>query len=135
MTEHQLHRQVAAYLTVALHSPTTWTSIDAGAGRLTRFSAGSAKARGVKAGWPDILVIHPQPVGVGLGCILVGIELKIGKGRLSAEQLEVHASLTMAGAHVAVCRSVEDVEQVLIRNGVPLVGRLMVCGGIVREAA
>jgi hypothetical protein len=135
MTEHQLHRQVAAYLAAALRPPTAWTSIDAGAGKLTRFSATSAKARGVKAGWPDILVIHPQPIGCGLGCILVGIELKIRKGRLSAEQLEVHSSLTMAGARVAVCRSVEDVEALLIRNGVPLRARLMAGGGIMREAA
>jgi hypothetical protein len=57
--EHDLHRWVASYLARALVPPVFWTSIDHGAGKLTKTAAGNAQARGCKAGLPDILVFMP----------------------------------------------------------------------------
>jgi hypothetical protein len=61
----------------------------------------SLKVQGVLAGAPDLLLLLP------LGeC--VHIEMKSQTGRLSAQQVEVHARLTALGHRVIVARSAED---------------------------
>lgn len=119
--EHALQVAVAQYLAVALRPPTIWTSLDAGAGKMSPITAALRKARGVKAGWPDILVIHPGRMP-NMATVL-GIELKAGKGRTSPAQEDVCLVMRSAGANYAVCRSVDEVADVLFVVGISLHAR------------
>lgn len=123
MTEHQLQVAVARYLDVALRAPTWWTSIDHGAGKMARASAGLRKARGVKAGVPDILVFHPtghHASGVMRITRVIGIELKAERGELSKAQWGVRDALEETGVSYYIARSVDDVEAILRPLGIPL---------------
>lgn len=123
--EESLHVAVARFLDAALCPPTWWTSIDHGAGKLSPRAGAMAKARGVRKGLPDVLVIHPSP-SVLPSCIVIGIEIKAAKGRQSQEQREVDAAFDAAGARYRVCRSIEDVAAVLRANDIPLRARVAV---------
>ena len=103
--EGELHVAVAEYLEAALPPGVVWTTFPAGGGGKVR--GANLKRAGLKPGWPDIQLVIP-PHGR-----LVGIELKI-KGREPSDiQDAVHEQLTQAGAAVAVCRSVDDVQAFL----------------------
>jgi hypothetical protein len=127
--EHDLQRWVASYLARALQPPVYWTSVDAGAGKLTRTAAGNAKARGCKAGLPDILVFvpvalkHASVEGPEATCV-IGLELKAAKGQLSLPQLSTQAELKAAGVRCHVARSLDDVERILEAEGVPRRARI-----------
>jgi hypothetical protein len=73
------------------------------------------KAKGVRAGVPDIHICWRGGVG--------WIELKAWKNDTSIAQDKMHVALQMAGARVAVCWSVDEVERTLRGWGVPMVGR------------
>jgi len=102
VSEEALHRAVAHYLSLALLPPAWFTTIGHGGGGKVR--GGKLKSMGLKAGTPDILIIHNRAFW---------IELKTTKGRMSPEQRDVHEALVRAGACVAVCRSIPDVWRVL----------------------
>ena len=104
--EAQLHRAVAAFLSVALKPPTIWTTIGHGGGGKVR--GAQLKAMGVQPGWPDIIIIHAAGHSPYYAEI-AGIELKAGKGRQSPEQKAVEKAFTEAGGMYFVCRSVDDV--------------------------
>ena len=114
MTEHRLQMTVAVYLGAVLPRDAAWTAIDAGQGRMDIRAAQRRKARGVKAGWPDIQIVWRG--------FFYGIELKAAKGRVSDNQEHVHSALADAAALVSVCRSVADVERALLHWGIPLRG-------------
>ena len=109
--ESALHAQVAAYLRVALRHPWWFTTFPAGGGGRVR--GAQLKARGLRAGMPDLLVFGPA-------WTVIGLELKSDKGRLSKEQVETHDAMRACGFSVFVCRSVDDVEAVLDAAEVPL---------------
>ena len=109
LTEDQLHKQVAGFLAAGLPRDVVWTTFPAGGGGKVR--GAQLKARGLRAGWPDI-----QIFGAGK---LVLIELKTAKGVVDPEQVECHAALTKAGALVFVCRSLDDVQRALVAARVP----------------
>ena len=73
------------------------------------------KRAGVKAGVPDILVVH--------GGFAFFIELKADKGRVSVAQEIVRDALGMAGAKWCCCRSIDDVAFILNQWNVPLRAR------------
>lgn len=83
---------------------------------MTRASAGLRKARGVKAGLPDILLIYPSRYGT----CPIGIELKAAKGKQSEAQISVQQYWEMAGGLYFVCDSMEAVMDVLKACDVPL---------------
>ena len=116
--EHQLQVAVAQYLTFALRPPVLWTALDAGAGKMSKASAGLRKARGVKRGWPDILIIAPGNHFYNVK--VIAIELKSMKGSLSEAQKDVRCDLAKCGGGYAVCRSLDDVESVLKAWVIPL---------------
>lgn len=117
-SERELHEAVAQFLSLALRPPTTWTTFPAGGGGKVR---GRMLARlGLRAGWPDILVLHPAPAAT----LLLGLELKTACGRQSPVQRTVAAELEAAGAAYALCRSIDDVRAALARAGVPLFATL-----------
>jgi hypothetical protein len=109
MTEAQLHKAVADYLSAVLQPPTWWTTIGHGTylgdQRSRAIRGGQMKRRGVKAGVPDICIIHDG--------IAKWIELKAEKGTLSDDQKACHEMLRRAGCWVLVCRSLSDVEATL----------------------
>lgn len=110
MTEAQLHKAVAHFLRLALKPPTIWTTIGHGGGGRVR--GAQLKAMGMQKGWPDILVIDDG--------VAIGIELKAKKGAQSDEQKSIEVSFIKAGMAYWLCRSVEDVEDALRRECVPL---------------
>lgn len=117
--EAALQAQVARYLDATLRPPSFWTAIGHGGGGLIR--GAQLKRMGVKKGVPDIIVLHPvASAGSEYGCWLIGIELKAPKGRQSPEQVAVQAAFEQAGGMYHVCRSVEEVEDALRSDGIPL---------------
>lgn len=114
MSELALHQAVAHYLAVTLLPPATWCTIGHGGGGRAR--GRKLKTMGVKPGWPDLLILAFQRT--------FWIELKTAKGRLSPEQRAVHEDLIAAGACVAVCRSIEEVQQALEAWELPIRGRI-----------
>lgn len=73
------------------------------------------KRLGTKFGWPDIEIIYRGWA--------YGIELKAGKGSLTKSQGLVHADLSRAGLHVAICTSVDEVQAALDGWSIPVRAR------------
>lgn len=119
--EAALHRSVANFLRTALKPPTLFTTFPAGGGGKVR--GAQLKALGMAKGWPDLIVIHPA-LHPGY-TLLVGLELKARRGRLSPEQIAMQGAFGRAGAFYFVCRSVEDVEAALWEAQVPLHASVM----------
>jgi hypothetical protein len=113
--EQALHIAVARYLTVALRPPVWWSSIEH-ASKLGAVAAGMRRARGVKAGIPDIIIFWPEGKA--------GIELKSPTGSLSPMQNKTIDDWIAAGAHVAVCKHLEEVVEALMIWGIPLHAKL-----------
>lgn len=113
MTEHQLQRAIAKFLSHALPRDAAWTAIDAATGaQLDGVRGFLRKSRGVKSGWPDIQIVW-------LGRYH-GVEVKAGSGAQSECQRAVAERLHMAGAPYAVCRSVCQVHDTLRSWGIPI---------------
>lgn len=95
LPERALQAQVFVFLRLALPPDAVAFCVPNGDGKVTT-------APGTLAGVPDIQIIYRgRPIF---------IELKAHAGRVSEHQAEVHTRLTGAGAVVAVCRSLEDVD-------------------------
>lgn len=105
MTERQLQKTVCEYLARSLPPDSWFTAIPGG-------DRGVTLAPGYAPGAPDILVIVDGSPFF--------IELKVPKGLVPDSQVRCHMRLVDAGAKVAVCRSVEDVERFLRGYFVPL---------------
>lgn len=98
--EEQLHRAVAVYLNMVLPHDSVWFHIPLG-GKRSKAEGGIFKAMGVKAGVPDIYILHR-----GRSYF---IELK-PKGRYASKvQKDMMDNLGRAGAGVALCRSLDEV--------------------------
>ena len=110
MSEASLHRAVSDFLRWAVSPCVWWTTFPLGGGGMVR--GAQIKAAGARNGTPDMLFVH-------LGRAY-WIELKTKTGRVSPAQQECHAGLKQAGAEVAICRSIEDVEAALLRWSIPL---------------
>lgn len=103
MTEAQLHKAVAELLPKILSSVSTWTTFPAGGGGKAR--GAQLKARGLRAGWPDIQILADG--------YFIGLELKAQRGSVSDEQKACHDAIESCGGSVHVCRSIEEVRAVL----------------------
>lgn len=115
VSEARFHRIVKTFLDVALPVDAYYTTIGHGGGG--RIRGAQLKAAGVKPGVPDILIVYRNAA--------IFIELKGPNGIVSPEQKRCHAALQAAGARVAVCRSLADVETFLKYHiGIPLVSRV-----------
>lgn len=108
VSEDKLHLAVAQYLTWALRPPAWWTTFPLGGGGAVR--GARLKAKGTKAGVPDILVVAPKRP-------LLWIELKTTTGVVSDEQEECHEHLVAAGCQVVVARDLDDVAAALAAAG------------------
>jgi len=117
--EQRLQIAVAEYLRLALKPPTIWTAFPAGGGGKVR--GAFLKAMGLQAGWPDILVVHKFTLGdFDEFTLLLGVELKAGKGSQSPAQKAVMDSFRALDMGYEVCRSVWDVQLALAHAGIPL---------------
>jgi len=108
--EHQLHKAVAEYLALVLTPKNVpWTTVGhgyRGGNNIYRIVMGKKlKAAGLQPGWPDIQIIAPNGR-------YIGIELK-AESSLSPAQKKVHKEIRATGGMVKVCRSLEDVWEVL----------------------
>lgn len=107
--EEALHRAVAVYLNYVLPSDAVWFHVPSG-GKRSKAEGGIFKAMGVKAGVPDIYILHRGHSYF--------IELK-PKGRYASKvQKEMMDNLARAGAECVLCRSLDEVTGVLIIWGI-----------------
>lgn len=107
--ETALQIAVAAFLTRALPANVAWSAFPAGGGGKIR--GGILKAMGLRAGFPDLVVIHPDTGRA------VWLELKAPGGVTSSSQKAIHALLMNSQSPVTVARSVDQVEHFLRANG------------------
>ena len=113
-TEAGLHRAIVAFLDLALPPDVVVYHVPNGELR-HRAVAGRLAGLGVRAGVPDLAVIHRGRA--------LFLEVKAPGGRLSPAQRETHAALVAAGAKLAVVRDIEDAIAALAGWGVPLRAR------------
>ena len=111
--EEALQRSVTTYLEWCLPETFRWTASLTGV-NLNRQARGRAKAAGVRRGWPDLAFLFPDGV-------TRYIELKAVHGSLSLDQRAFRDAATPHDIW-ALCRSVEDVAERLLKWGAPLRG-------------
>lgn len=109
--EQDLQMAVAQFLRVALKPPVIWSAFPAGGGGAIRGAI--LRGMGLQAGWPDVLVMAPGP-------IVVGIELKAGKGKQSEQQIRIQNGFVDCNASYAIARTVNHVEVILRQNDIPV---------------
>ena len=110
LTEAQLQRSVADQFKELLEPPVLWNAIQPeGRGPI---EGARMKKRGVQAGWPDFLILAPGPR-------VVGIELKVGRNKQSAEQLAFAGWFPQCHGQYFICRSTDDVIEALDRARIP----------------
>ena len=109
MSEKDLQEAVFEFFAVALPQDCVAFCVPNGDGRMTR-------APGALAGIPDICLIYKgRPIF---------IELKSKRGAVKVHQRFMHDRLTLPGAVVMVCRSLDEVV-VFLAPPAPLRGRLL----------
>jgi hypothetical protein len=109
--EDDLQRQIWEFLGFALPANAMAFHVPNGGMRSKRWAARMV-GLGLVAGIPDIAVIWNGRAAF--------VELKAGRGVVSAAQKLTMQRLFYCGAHIAVCRRLEDVETFLRQIGVPL---------------
>ena len=113
-SEEVLHAHVAQYLSLVIRPPAFWTTFPAGGGGRVR--GGKLKARGLKAGMPDILIFQPA-LGPLDSTIVLGLELKTAKGALSPSQKSMGRVFECFGGRYLVARSLDEVALLLRAAG------------------
>lgn len=111
--EQSLHLTIARYLDLALPDRALWWTSHQNP--KSARDGGRLKAMGLRAGIPDILVLFDG--------MLIGLELKAPKGRISPAQSEIADKFAANDAAWHLCRSVEDVEAALRQYAIPLKAR------------
>lgn len=112
-SEQSLQRACAQIL--ALHVPAppkgpAWTAVNPVPAK-SRAVAGVSKAMGLRAGWPDLMLIHQgRPILP---------ELKTDSGQLSPAQRQRRAEIEAAGGVVHVIRHLDDFLAMLEGEGIP----------------
>lgn len=99
LTEAQVQRAVIDHLQRRGVKKLYWFHVPNG-GRRGRIEGANFKRLGVKAGVPDLMLIH--------GGRTYALELKREKGRASGKQLLAHLSLQEAGAIVATAYGLDE---------------------------
>jgi hypothetical protein len=116
-TEDQFHVSVAELLDVCLKPPLTfYTTFPAGYGKLSKATAGRLRAKGMKAGMPDILVFYRRSHD---STFVIGLELKARGNSTSAAQRTTHAALQAVGIRTYVVRSLDGVLLALNDASIP----------------
>ena len=103
--ERQLQKDAFEFMALALPADAFFTAIPGG-------DRGVTLTPGYTTGTPDALVLWRG--------ISVFPEFKAKRGRVSELQAWAHVQITMAGGYVGVCRSIEELEALLRKAGIPL---------------
>lgn len=109
MTEAQIQRSIVNYLRLVRPDAIVHATENAVHGAA---AGGRRKASGQIAGFPDLLVILPEPPGT------LFLEVKTAKGRVKPHQRDFHERLQAMGHRVAVVRSIADTRAALAEWGV-----------------
>ncbi len=102
--EQAFHRAAARFLDLALPDDATWFH-PANGGARRRKEAAILSGLGVKAGIPDLIVVHRGR--------LIAVELKAPGGRLTPAQKAMHRRLALAGAVVTTVTSLDELASFL----------------------
>lgn len=94
--------QLQAYVSTQLHRLGILHHGDQNAGRRGPKAAAQAKATGMLAGWPDLVVVLPVPRYGLPHSRTVYIEYKTASGTVSAVQKALHARMAVLGLEVHV---------------------------------
>jgi len=113
--EEDLQRAVVQFLRFALPANALFAHIPNGMWRHKR-AAARLVGLGIRAGLPDLLVVHDGRA--------IFIELKAKGGSQSLIQKQMARRLAACGCEVFLCRSVDEVELVLRGVGIRLRGRV-----------
>ena len=97
--------------------PAFWTTFPAGYGKLGKATAGKLRAKGLRAGMPDIMVFYPAMGNASTK--VVGLELKVGRNTTTSKQRSTHECLRAAGVKVYTIRSLNDVLHALMSADIP----------------
>lgn len=124
--EQDLHIAVAELMNAILDPVVLFFHCPNGGAR-SKAEAGILKAMGVKAGVNDLYFSWPiehsdLPPDYHK---TLWIELKAGKGRLSTEQAKFQGQARHIGHHVAIARTIDEIEPILRAHKVPLRGTMM----------
>lgn len=115
MTEAKLHRSVAKTLNKTLNNNVFWTSVEVSTGINNCKRQKALKNKGVKTGFPDIIVMWNDDKLKGL-CI----ELKWGNNKPTDIQTKVHNELAnKLEIPTVICRSIDEVLHALNVYDVP----------------
>jgi hypothetical protein len=124
--EQNIHEAVATLLHRVVLPPAEWTFFPAGAVPLPPRLAAKLYRMGLRRGWPDFIIVHDRIYGLELkreGGTLSKtrtVRNKRGGVRLLDGQVEVFPRLERAGMVLAVCRTVDEVLQQLVRWQIPV---------------
>lgn len=109
--EQDFQRELVRAFGYLLTPATFWFAVPNGGWR-SSVEAAIFKGQGVKAGVPDIILIHAGRA--------LGLELKSQIGRLSPEQRDVHDQMRGAGSRVEIARNISQALDHLRSFGIPL---------------
>jgi hypothetical protein len=124
--ENDLHQSVVQALSLLLLPPAEWFAYPAGHIALSGRDASKLARMGLRAGLPDILVVHRR---------IYGIEIKKADGKLSRDrvvrtrggrlrhiegQTTTFPRLQLAGMQIAIVRNVDEALAALEQWDVPL---------------
>ncbi|QQR69093.1 MAG: VRR-NUC domain-containing protein [Alphaproteobacteria bacterium] len=120
--EQDMQRIVARWLTLALDPRCARFCHVPNGGARSPAEGKIFKSMGVRAGVPDLLIEwHVDATPINAAYIDHGwIEMKAGKGRLTAEQDAFLGQTVLWRGHAALCRSLDEVQATLRGWGVPL---------------
>lgn len=111
MSEADIHRSVVQWFQWTLHPNVIWFHPANGEWRHAA-TAARLKGMGVMPGAPDLVLLY---AGRAL-CI----EIKAADGRQSETQRVFEAKCGYQGVPYEICRSLDDVRDVVRRHGVPM---------------
>lgn len=112
MSEHDIEKAITAFLKLALPTDAVSFHTNGGGFKLSVYELSRLKAAGYIAGVPDRCIIWRGGVYF--------LECKSDRGLLTDSQRAMFPLFEAAGARIAIVRSVDDVNDVLISWGFPL---------------
>ena len=121
MTEENLHRACVELLRLYEARGLLVFTHPANGGLRDAATAGRMKAMGQCAGVPDLLVWTAERH--------FQIELKTQRGRISPAQTAWSNCMLRFGIRVHICRSLDDLQEILLAEDMLLIGTMSSCSG------